>query len=425
MSGSGPGPTVAVDRPEPRGARCPHCDSPIAGDYKFCPTCAFRLRTGAVDPAPAVPPTPPRNGRLFLAGLAGALLVVAVVVVGYALSSPEWFHRPMERIEGPRSPLGRPYVVADIPRQLIPLDPNGYAYSVPLSSVPGLTDDDRVRYEDSLRSTGQVLTGEPSLDALIDYRLQILRIEVTRGMYEEFLRDIDEHRDRVPDLWLEWDRKGAPADIDILAHVPPSWIRASDPSLPEWSVDEGQKNLPVAQVSYVDAAGFCQWASQRLGITLSLPFVMEWARAARPPPSALTTGNDEIVTSTWPWGTTNIRRTFACNSLSYWLPNPGQAQLVDWYYTEGNGGATVNGVLSMAGNVREWAVIHDVRVKERPLGQPPYLMWETTAETRRARTALAYGGSFRTGIDDCQVDSRTEYLKTERRDDLGFRLVAR
>ena len=424
MSGSGPGPTVTVDRPEPRGARCPRCETPIAGDYKFCPTCAFRLRSSTLDPAPAAPPSPPRKGRLLLAGLAGALLVVAIVVVGFALDRPEWPQHPTPFTSQP--PLDRAYTVADIPGQLISLESNGYAYSVPLSAVQGLSDERRAEIEETLRANGRVLTDEPSLDAIIPYRLQILRIEITRGQYEEFLRDIEEHRDRIPEVWLEWDTKPSVLDIDVLSHVPPSWIRASDPSSPEWGVDESEKNLPVAQVSYVDAVGFCQWASQRLHIEIKLPFMMEWVRAARHPPTASTT-SDEVISSAWPWGAMNIRRTYACNSLSFSLPNPGQPRIVDFTYSEGNGGATVDGVLAMAGNVREWAVKHDVRLdgENRPLGQPPYLTWETTPETRRDPAAYAYGGSFKTGIDDCQVDSHAEYKKTDRRDDLGFRVVAR
>ncbi len=417
---------MTVERPEPRGARCPRCESPVAGDYKFCPTCAFRLRAGVLDPAPAAPPSPPRRGRLFLAGLAGALLVTAIVAVGVALGRPAWFPRTI----GPSNPredereLDRAYTVADIPGQLIPLEPFGYAYSVPLSTVAGLTEAQREKYADALRSNGQVLRGEPTLDALIDYKFSILRIEVTRGMYEEFLRDVDEHRARIPQVWLEWDGKASATEIDILAHVPPAWIRSTNPSAPEWGVDEIEKNLPVAQVSYVDAVGFCIWAGHRLGLVINLPYMMEWVRAARPPLSAALENGEEI-SSTWPWGATNIRHTYACNSLSSWLPNTGWARRVDWSRYEEGGGATVNRVLCMAGNVREWTVIHDDHVVERRvLDQPPYLMWTQTPQSRRSRTARAYGGSFRTGIDDCQVDSHTEYLKTDRRDDLGFRIVA-
>jgi len=426
VSGPGPGPLAAVDRPESRGPRCPRCDSPTAGDFKFCPTCAFRLRTSLADPAPAAPPARPTRLPLFLAGLAGAVLVAALVGVGLLLTRPEWFGRRALRAAPPSPdlPLGERhvYTVADIPDQLIGLDANGYAYSYPLADVDGLSDDEKASIEQTLRSTRQATEGDASLDAIVPYRFQILRTEVTRGEYEEFLRDIDEHRDRVPTIWLEWDRKSSPLDLDLLAHVPPSWIRSgAGTASAEWGVDDTAKNLPVAQVSYVDAIGFCEWAGKRLNLALSLPFEMEWIRAARPQ----STPEGEPVWTAWPWGVTSVRLTFACNSLSYWLPNPGQAQIVDFPYPEGNGGATAEGVLCLAGNVREWAVGHDVRVLPRLLDHPPQLTWETTPQSRRSRTAPACGGSFRTGIDDCQVDSRETYLKTERRDDVGFRIVVR
>lgn len=423
MSGSGPVREITVDRPEPRGARCPRCDAPIAGDFKFCPTCAFRLRAGLPDPGP---PTPPRPvGRhLVLAGLAGAVIVSAIVAAGYALVVPAWLRTPAADESRPSAEIAledrRPYAVSDIPAQLRTLAPNGYAYSVPLVDVPGLSDDERNGIEEALRANGLLPGTQPSLEVVVPYRFQMLRAEVTRGQYEEFLRDIDEHRDRIPTVWLEWDRRANAVELDIVDHVPPAWIRSTGGGATEWGVESTSKNLPVAQVSYVDAQGFCEWATRRLGLAITLPFEAEWIRAARPPSRP-----DEPVWTAWPWGATPIRRTFACNSLSYWLPNPGRAQIVDFPYPEGNGGATVDGLLAMAGNVREWAVGHDVRRIDRLLGQPPVLTWSTTPASRRSRTAPAFGGSFRTGIDDCQIDSRANYLKTERRDDVGFRIVVR
>ena len=54
----------------------------------------------------------------------------------------------------------------------------------------------------------------------------------------------------------------------------------------------------------------------------------------------------------------------------------------------------------------------------------PYLKWakKVTPPTR----FYAYGGSFRSAIEDCQVDRYVQYDGSDRsRDDVGFRLVVR
>ncbi len=418
MSGAGPGSLATTERLEPRDARCPRCQSPIEGDYKFCPTCAFRLRTGVLEPAPAAPASPLRRGQRLWAGVLGASAVLSLGALGLLLFRPDLFDRP--RTSTPHStPVTdrvhpRPFTIDDIPDQLVSLERGGYAYSVPLAEVPGLSDDDIARIESSLRSDGAEHVGEPSLDAIVYYPLKILRTEVTCGQFEEFLRDVDEHRDRMPEIWLRWERVESPTDVDILAHVPPAWVRRPANGLVEWSVEETAKNLPVSQVSYVDALAFCEWAGKHLGLAIGLPFAMEWIRAARPP------AVPRDAPAIWPWGETKL--LYACNSLTYWLPNPGRPQIVDFPYSEGTGGAADGGILCMAGNVREWAAEHSLKLVPHILDEPPTLTWE---ETPNARTAIAFGGSFRTGIDDCQIDSRTTYLKTERRDDVGFRIVVR
>lgn len=417
MAGAGPGSLATTERLEPRGARCPRCQSPIEGDYKFCPTCAFRLRTGVLEPAPAAPQSPPRRGQRLLAAVLGASVVLTLCGLGVLLFRPDLFDRP--RSGTPHSGLDkdrvhlRAYTVDDIPDELRELERGGYAYSVPLTEVPGLSDDEIARIEGELRNQGATV-GEPSLDAIVYYPLKVLRTEVTCGQYEEFLHDVDEYRDRMPEIWLRWERVESPNDVDILAHVPPSWIRRTAGELVEWGVEETAKNLPVTQVSYVDALAFCEWASKRLNLSIYLPFAMEWIRAARPASAP------RDAPAIWPWGQTKL--LYACNSLTYWLPNPGRAQIVDFPYSEGNGGAADGGMLCLAGNVREWTAEHSLKVVYQLHDEPPFLTWE---ETPNSRTAFACGGSFRAGIDDCQVDARTTYLKAERRDDVGFRIVVR
>jgi hypothetical protein len=58
------------------------------------------------------------------------------------------------------------------------------------------------------------------------------------------------------------------------------------------------------------------------------------------------------------------------------------------------------------------------------MGEPPRLSWEQWEQT--PETIWAYGGSFRAGIDDCQVEKRVIYAKSDAsHDDVGFRVVVR
>ena len=59
------------------------------------------------------------------------------------------------------------------------------------------------------------------------------------------------------------------------------------------------------------------------------------------------------------------------------------------------------------------------------LERPPTLGWKPFPPGRNPTTVLAYGGSFRRGINDCRVDVYVKYEATDAsRDDVGFRVVA-
>jgi formylglycine-generating enzyme required for sulfatase activity len=261
-----------------------------------------------------------------------------------------------------------------------------------------------------------------------------MKIEVTQGMYEEFVRDIQERPERVPDLWVK-EQAGAasPRDVNLWRHIPEGWIvRDKDGEPVSWHLDPLARNLPVTHVSYYDAWGFAEWASRRLGMKLAVPTEMEWTRAARAGRLAVPARDPSDGSPRepwrWPWGAEPL--IYACNNAQFW-PGKGRPEYVHLVYSEprgGGGGATPDGLMAMAGNVAEWAVEEDVELVPRPVfDAPAYIANKPRADV--TSTAWAMGGSFRDGIDDCQVDSKRSYPKNDdrlsRRDDLGFRLVRR
>ena len=99
-------------------------------------------------------------------------------------------------------------------------------------------------------------------------------------------------------------------------------------------------------------------------------------------------------------------------------PNP-----VQYVYSEGNGGATAEGLFAMAGNVAEWVEFTDLEIVNDVLGRPSYLRWRPASGA--VTTALAYGGSFTKGLLDCRVTDGDSLPHTYHRDDIGFRLFER
>jgi formylglycine-generating enzyme required for sulfatase activity len=418
-----PGPrTVAPVEPRAasRPVRCPRCDAPIEGDYKFCPACAQRLRSTTEEDllAPARARSPWRTGFLVVTALAVAL---ACVLVGVVLFHPSLLdHRSAEQPGTPGAheyaSLAEPVItVAEMPADLIEIPP-GDAYEVPLEAVPGLDDlmpggDETVRDHWDAILRARYPGREPKLVAFLGYPLRILKYEVTRGQYAEFLRDVETNRDRIPRVWLESDRVERPEDVDLFLHTPDAWEAKDVDGVPRsWEVPLADRNLPVAQVSYVDALGFCEWASERLGLEIRIPFAMEWVRAARG-------GRLDYL---WPWG--NRPLIYACNNSASW----GRPQYVHYRYSEPmpSGGLSPEGLYAMAGNVREYALDHDLKLIPQAMGEPPRLSWEQWDQT--PETIWAYGGSFRAGIDDCTVEDKEVYAKTDAsHDDVGFRVVVR
>ncbi|MCB9715873.1 MAG: SUMF1/EgtB/PvdO family nonheme iron enzyme [Myxococcales bacterium] len=148
-----------------------------------------------------------------------------------------------------------------------------------------------------------------------------------------------------------------------------------------WRDPDAQQH-PVTDVSWYDATTYCEWAGRRL------PTVEEWEWAAR--------GRDEA--RPFPWGTRPPTSDLTC-----WRREDGK--LGTCVAGERPLGPSRDGVLDLAGNVREWT--------------------DTPFEGRRSKRAVM-GGSWR--------DSDPAALRVDRRQglrardggdgDLGFRCAA-
>lgn len=412
-------PTETQDRGtlEPSPSRCPRCSTLVSGAYKFCPTCAFRLRVDlASEPLPPPARSPWKRGFLILSIVA---VILACALVGVILFHPTWLERPPSNESlnpTPTSPgLATPALTADgIADELVELAPLGFAQSFTFSEVPlpDLSDSDRSDIIAQLGSDGLI-------DAVIWYALRVMKYEVTCGQYAEFIADLESHREKTPEVWRVNDHRPGESrreDVDLFEHIPDPWQEKDALGQPTgWRLNPVDRNLPVTHVSYVDAIGFSEWISARLGIDLVLPYSVEWMRAAR-------AGSAQNL---WPWGDKPL--AYACNNVAYW-GGPGHRLFVHWPYSEPADakvqGANTDGLYAFAGNVREWTVPHDFQVVRTLAGTRPYLRWiEKPGGISRF---YAFGGSFRSAIDDCQVDRSEPFGGRDRsRDDVGFRLVAR
>ena len=418
---------AALGAPVP--AKCPRCSAPVAGDYKFCPVCAYRLRIDPGDPPPPPPTSPWKRGFLVATGVTA---VFACVLVGVVLIyRPEWIQpRPPTTTTLPPAVRAGGYVapaigIDDVPKSMRQLKPEEIVryYEIPklIPRLPDVLDKLNDAFDPTNRHAETLFPGE-EIPFKIDYAMQAGAFEITNHQYAEFVRDLEANPDRLPDYW----RKDPVTmkDFSLLRHVPRAWLVADAGGEPTgWRLPDDARNLPVADVSFVDAVGFAQWASARFHLegaaSLRLPVSSEWLRAARGVPverPAVEMGDERRE---WPWGTTQL--IYACNNSTFW-PGVGRAEYVHFEYAEGGHGLTNEGLFAMAGNVAEMAVEEDL---ELVLGETPektYLKWRYKSES--PKQVYACGGSFRSGIDDCQVTSTISLGVRERRDDVGFRLFS-
>ncbi len=222
--------------------------------------------------------------------------------------------------------------------------------------------------------------------------------------------------------FIEAERLDTLSDADAVKLLyPASWVRMDESGTLYWVLEPGTENLPVTDISWWDAQLFVVWARQRLGLnTLRVPSWAEWVRAFHGNhPAKPIDDFDDAGDSGWRWPWGNAVDPHGCNNLNHTWNDPVPTirdvrRPYGWH-----DGDTVDGIFSMAGNAAEWTNGSRIEVFATGLN---YVLKDDPREGDTDR-AFAYGGSYLAGLDDCSVKSGVSLRKTERRIDVGFRLV--
>lgn len=202
------------------------------------------------------------------------------------------------------------------------------------------------------------------LVALDTFRIQRFPVTV-----EQFAKFIEQGGYRNPDYW------------------PTDWAKPF--SEPEgWHRQQIYPNLPVAGVSWYEAAAYCAWAGCRL------PTEAEWERTAGGPHR-----------TRYPWGDEPaMDATFA--NYNGGFPQPTPVGL----YPKGN---TADGVSDMLGNVFEWCQDwygpYKSEYAPNPLGPA------------RGESKVVRGGSWTFFPRSGRVSHRDRFSTSERHNFIGFR----
>ncbi len=167
--------------------------------------------------------------------------------------------------------------------------------------------------------------------------------------------------------------------------------------------DFGRGNYPVYNVSWYDAVRYCEWLSQKTGLTFKLPTEAQWEKAARG------TGKRNF-----PWG---FHKPFYNNKFyaNYYNRVDGYP-----FYTpvkSFTNGASPYGVVNMSGNVAEWtndwydADFYSNKINKDPLG------------AKNGNLKVTRGGSYISLDFSLRLTNREPQPPHEKNNYTGFRIV--
>ncbi|HNH82384.1 MAG TPA: bifunctional serine/threonine-protein kinase/formylglycine-generating enzyme family protein [Acidobacteriota bacterium] len=161
--------------------------------------------------------------------------------------------------------------------------------------------------------------------------------------------------------------------------------------------EPGTDQFPVVNVSWDDATAYCQWLSQKTGLSYRLPSEAEWEFAAR--------SDDQRL---YPWGNTFDPRNANTDTLEVRLP-----LAVDSIQQAGD--TSPFKVMGMAGNVSEWTA-SDYQLYPNSAAKPDINFGKKQLKILR-------GGNYSAPKESSTTTCRQWLESTSKDAFLGFRLA--
>jgi formylglycine-generating enzyme required for sulfatase activity len=305
--------------------KCPMCAEEVPAAAPVCPFCGteFAAAAGPLDKLGATPAAgAPAHRKLKNRTIASAFLFLALTMACIIFPTPTIAPPPPTGTSAP--PTATPGIGSTWTR---PADGMVMVYVPEGDFTMGSNEGD---------------SDEQPVHTVYLDAYWIDQTEVTNAMFQVFVNDTGYRTDAEKDgyAWV-FDPNSASWSGVIGA----DWSHPRGPS----SNLNGLEDHPVVQVSWNDAAAYCEWADPSTGSgQVRLPTEAEWEKAAR--------GTDG---RTYPWG----NRSPAGSLLNFADVNLN----VDWADKDANdgyqftapvgsypNGASPYGALDMAGNVWEW-----------------------------------------------------------------------
>lgn len=294
--------------------------------------------------------------RLLPLAIAGMLCFLIAVMMG----TFSWYFFWLPFRSAAASPVpetSQSYVVAETPAPepspAIPEAPVPVAETPPPAGTMDIAGGEMALAGNANRPVERVLVD----------RFAIAETEVTNAEYSEFIRETGHSSPHG------WDGHNFPADT---------------------------ADYPVVNVSWKDAAAFCDWKSKKLGLPVRLPTEAEWELAAR--------GPDRLK---YPWGSEWNKDAAISKETG------GKVSAVKTFPINRTG----SGVFDMVGNVWEW-VLDDIDESDA--------VSDADAEAARKegrRLRIVKGGSAEESSKDMDAQARYEVPENTKVKVIGFRYV--
>jgi formylglycine-generating enzyme required for sulfatase activity len=366
---------------------------------------ARRLRSAAEfkarlsEPQATAPPTatptvrtakPPRSGKLLwgLIGLTGLIVVVGVLLAGYLFNrlvgAPKAAglqatstHTPIPGVGQTAEPSSAPATASPEPSP----EPVYKAGDTRLSAQDGSPQ--------IYIPAGEFIMGSTEVEAGLSFD-QTPKHQVALSAY-----------------WIDrYEVSNSMYQACVAAGACRAPVTSASSTRKHYYGNPDYGGYPVVWVTWEDAFTYCGWAGRRL------PSEAEWERAAR--------GDNGL--SNYPWGSlppTGEQANYCDANCGYdWKDNQvddgfEDASPVDYF----SSGASLYGLLNMAGNVWEW--VYDFYAEDYYRNSPLKNPFGPETGTER----VLRGGSFESSAEDIRSANRFHFSQDAATSSFGFRCV--